>query len=275
MLAHSVLSGPSREPRAYMLFLHGILGTRANWRGVARSFVKDRPDWGAVLVDLREHGDSLGMEGSPTLRQVAADVRELESSLGLPIGGALGHSFGGKVTLEWLRARADDPTEAWVIDASPSPMRRDSESSQTEAVIEMLQAMPRTWSSRDEFVAAVVQAGQPESIAQWLAMNLQRLEDGRRSFGPDLDVIRALIDDYARTDCWDVVEALPAESTLDVVIGGRSNAVSQSDRARLAELAERNPRLHVHVVEQAGHWVHVDAEEELLKLLTSRSGPQP
>ena len=99
-----------------MLFLHGILGTRANWRGIARRFVEARPEWGAVLVDLREHGDSLGLPAPHSLHAAAEDVAELERSLAVPVEGALGHSFGGKVVLEWLRSRQGLHTEAWTID---------------------------------------------------------------------------------------------------------------------------------------------------------------
>lgn len=274
MLAHSVLSAPSAEPSAYMLFLHGILGTRANWRGIAREFVRRRPPWGAILVDLPEHGDSVGMSPPYTLHAAAAAVRELEHGLGLPIRGALGHSFGGKVVLEWLRDRVGRPTEAWIVDSSPSPVATARDVTGTRSVIELLATLPRTWDSRDAFVEALVAAGQPDSVAQWLAMSLKRTDDERRVFGPDIEVIRALVEDYARTDCWDVVEALPADCTLDVVAGGRSEAVSREDRRRLESLAARDGRVALHVIEQAGHWVHVDAAEPLLRLLTSKAGPQ-
>jgi dienelactone hydrolase len=42
VLAHSIVKPRSGEPEKYMLFLHGILGTRANWRGVARRVVDAR-----------------------------------------------------------------------------------------------------------------------------------------------------------------------------------------------------------------------------------------
>ena len=272
MLAHSVVTARSAEPTQYMLFLHGILGTRANWRGIARRFTEQRREWGAVLVDLREHGDSLGLAPPHTIASAAADVVALEESLGLPVGGALGHSFGGKVTLEWLQSRGGDPTEAWVIDASPSA-HGDVEDSATTEVLRILGAIPRRWDSREAFVSAVVEAGQPEPIAQWLAMNLRRTDDGRREVGPDLTVIRALVEDYARTDMWDVVTSPPKPSTLHVVIGGRSAAFSAADRERMARIAEQNTRVFADVIEGAGHWVHVDAPDALLALLTSTSGP--
>ena len=256
-----------------MLFLHGILGTRANWRGIARRFVEARPEWGAVLIDLREHGDSLGMPTPHTVSAAAHDVAELERSLGTPVGGALGHSFGGKVVLEWLRSRHGLRTEAWTVDSSPSPSVANRDTTATAEVIRTLEALPRHWASREAFIAAVIGAGQPPPIAQWLAMNLRRPNDGERSFGPDLDVIRDLVEDYARTDSWDVVDALPTGCTLDIVIGGRSQVFSPSDRARIERVAEQNSRISVHVLEEAGHWVHVDAANPLVALLTSPRGP--
>jgi len=274
VLAHGIETSRSADPDRYMLFLHGILGTRANWRGIARRFVEARPRWGAILVDLREHGDSLGLSGPHTVRAAAADLTELEGSLALPIGGALGHSFGGKVVLEWLRSRQGQLTEAWTIDSSPSPIGADRNTSATAEVIRTLEALPRQWASRDAFIAAMVEAGQPPPIAKWLAMNLRRTDSGERIFGPDLGVIRDLIDDYASADSWDVLEALPEGCTLDLVIGGRSEVFSASDRECVGQLAKRNSNISVHVIERAGHWVHVDAADALLALLTSPRSPQ-
>jgi len=274
VLAHGIETSRSADPDRYMLFLHGILGTRANWRGIARRFVEARPRWGAILVDLREHGDSLGLSGPHTVRAAAADLTELGVSLALPIGGALGHSFGGKVVLEWLRSRQSQLTEAWTIDSSPSPIGADRDTSATAEVIRTLEALPRQWASRDAFIAAMVEAGQPPPIAKWLAMNLRRTDSGERIFGPDLGVIRDLIDDYASADSWDVLEALPEGCTLDLVIGGRSEVFSASDRECVGQLAKRNSNISVHVIERAGHWVHVDAADALLALLTSPRSPQ-
>ena len=274
MLAHNIVKLETSEPSEYMLFLHGILGTRANWRGIARRFVKARPDWGAILVDLREHGDSLGLVPPHTLKAAAADIRELEEALSLPVRGALGHSFGGKVALEWLATRKVG-AEIWLIDSSPGPKATEEGSGVTAAVLTILEGLDKDWPSRDAFVEAVVEAGQPEAIAQWLAMNLSRNEDGSRSFGPDLLAIRSLIEDYATIDLWPVVESPPAGSTIHAVIGGRSAMFSREDRARMEALAERDRHVFVHVFEDSDHWVHIDATAELVAVLTSAAGEQP
>ena len=257
-----------------MIFLHGVLGTRANWRSIARGLIQEHPDWGAILVDLREHGESLSQPAPHTLQAAATDVLDLEHALALPVDGILGHSFGGKVALEWL-ARRDRGADLWLIDASPSPAMGEAASSLTAVVLAMLEGLPRRWPTQQAFVEAVVEAGQPEPIARWLAMNLARNEDGSRSFGPDLGAIRSLIEDYARTDSWPIVESPPAGSRIHVVIGGRSATFSPEDRSRIEALAKRKPDVCVHVLENAGHWVHIDAREPLVALLTSAAGAQP
>lgn len=274
MLAYTLMTAPSAQPTRAMLFLHGILGTRANWRGIARRFVEARPSWAAVLVDLREHGDSLGLQPPHTLAVAAGDVAHLEGSLDLPVQGALGHSFGGKVVLQWLHMRQGQPTEAWVVDASPSGHGLGRGATEVGAVLGTLEALPREWPTRAAFVSAVTDAGRSEPLARWLAMNLRRTETGARAFGPRLDVVRALLEDYADTDLWPVVEAPPSGCTLDFVVGGRSAVFSRDDRERLDGIVAHDPSVSVHVIEDAGHWVHVDAPESLLSLLVSRGEPE-
>ena len=56
------------------------------------------------------------------------------------------------------------------------------------------------------------------------------------------------------------------------VLGGRSEVVPPEERAWLEGLAARGgavegPRVAVHVIEGAGHWVHTDAPDALDALL--------
>jgi pimeloyl-ACP methyl ester carboxylesterase len=240
---------------------------------MARRFVRERPDWGAVLIDLREHGESLGRPPPHTIESAARDVRELEDALSLPLGAALGHSFGGKVALQWMAER-ERPSEVWLIDSCPSARTDRSESSMTAAVLGALQTLSDRWDSRDAFVKEIVESGQPEAIAKWLAMNLRSNEDGSSRFGPDLDVIRALLDDYDKRDLWALLESPPSGGVVHAVIGGRSAVYSPSDRERVRSIERRTDGVFVHLFEESGHWVHIDAPGALLDLLTSAAGQQ-
>jgi pimeloyl-ACP methyl ester carboxylesterase len=283
---HALVAPEGPAPAGWLLFLHGILGSGANWRTVARRLVAARPDWGAVLVDLRMHGRSQGAPPPHTLDAVAADLERLAADLagrGMAVGGVVGHSFGGKTALAF-RARAPRGlVETWVLDATPSanpealPPRDSAEpegepSDAVADVLGMLERLPGQFSSRDEFLAAVTGRGFSRPLADWLAMNLDRGEEGFQ-FRLDLAAIRALMGDYYAKDLWPAVESTELPGALGFVVGGRSSAVDAGDRARLEELAAAD-RLGLHVLD-AGHWLHMDAPDELLALLTKGLAAPP
>lgn len=266
LLHHDVLSAPGSSPTRSLFFLHGILGQGTNWRGFARQLVKQRPDWSAVLVDLRAHGDSRAVAGRDDLRGAAEDVTRLRDSLRLPVHGVLGHSFGGKVALRWMH---DDPgalCRAFIVDSLPGARPDQTGSEGTMRVVEMLDALPPRFDSRDAFVAHVVEQGHSKALAAWLGQSLDRLEDGVR-FGLDVGRIRALLDDYFATDLWAAVSPPPEKMEAHLVIGGRSSVYRAADRQKASELAEAHARLHVHVLEKADHWVHVDDPEGLMAIV--------
>ena len=170
-LAHDVLTAKGASPDKAIFFLHGILGRRSNWRSIARRFLKERPDFAAVLVDLRGHGDSPAGEAPYSVRACAEDVLALADTVDIPIHGILGHSFGGKVA---LAAGIIEPMESlFIIDSSPSPNELRSTSASVARVIRILHALPREpLPDRDAFVAHIEGEGIERGTAVWLAMNL-------------------------------------------------------------------------------------------------------
>lgn len=251
-----------------MLFLHGILGNRSNLRSVARRFVEARPDWGAALVDLRMHGDSQDRPPPHTLSAAARDLDALDDELPGPVRGALGHSFGGKVALEWLAGRDEPMDEAWIVDALPGARddRRGSET--TLSVLEALASLSFPMPSRDAFVAALEERGFDQGVGRWLAMSLEREDDESYRLRLDLDAIHALLDDYFAHDLWSVVEEAPAQTEMHLVLGNDSPVFDGESRARAEAAARAKDNVHCHVITGAGHWVHVDAPDRLLELMT-------
>ena len=269
-IAHTIVSAEDSEPKQFMVFAHGILGTKANWRTVARRFVQARPDWGAVLVDLREHGDSRSYSPPHTVRACADDLVELQKHLDLPIKAMLGHSFGGKVALQWA-ALNREASQIWVVDASPGQRNVLRETSGVLEVLHTLQGMPTDFDGTNAFIEAVVAASHPERTARWLAMNLNKTAPGKRSMDLDLYAIESLLNDYATVELWNVFAEVSDATRIDLVVGGKSNVVSTKDKLRLSELEQMHPGLTVHTIAKAGHWVHADAPAELLALLIEKS----
>jgi pimeloyl-ACP methyl ester carboxylesterase len=270
-LAHQRVQHEGAAPLRWIMFLHGILGRGANWQGFARKLVAARPELGAVLVDLRMHGDSIlpPPHGFQAAAQDVAELLDACAEAGTPIEALAGHSFGGKLALEVLRTRAlADLSEVWMLDASPSQRQARVASDSTQRVLDALAAAPPHFESRAAFVAELVGRGITPALAQWLAKNLVRHGDAGSPlrFGLDMDAIRALLADHDRLDLWPVLEAPAHGARIGVVLGGRSQTLSAQDRARFEALAARGA-LVLHNLPDAGHWLHVDDPEGLLHVL--------
>jgi hypothetical protein len=245
-------------PARWLALTHGIYGAGSNWRGIARKVNEQRPEWGIVLVDLRQHGRSEPGQPPHDLAACAADLRALIDDV--PVDAVAGHSFGGKVVLALREVAPRSLLQTWVFDASPSA-RRDTTSASWR-VLELMERLPRTWARRDDFVAEVVAAGFEASLAQWLAMNVVADARGELALRLDLGAMRELLVDYFTRDLWSVALDPALPGTLEVVIADRSDAIDAQVRARLAS-APAHVRVH-HV--SAGHWLHVDAPSAVIEL---------
>ena len=260
------VSGAQGSPEKWCLVLHGILGSGANFRAVARALTEARPEWGTLLVDLRMHGRSQDMEGEHTVTNAARDLfRVVEQAPG-PVRGIMGHSFGGKVALAHLGMLEQPLERAWILDSNPGPRPDRAGSDETRAVLDMLDELPARFPDRAAFVAHVVERGFSQMLGQWLAMNLIREEDGGFRFGLQLSAIRSLLDDYFELDLWPVIEQ--SATPIELVIAGRSQVFGAADRQRATQSAQRRG-VRVHDMPDAGHWLHVDDPEGLHTLLVA------
>jgi pimeloyl-ACP methyl ester carboxylesterase len=242
-------------PTRAVAFLHGILGTGGNLRGLAQAFVQSDPSLLGLLVDLRLHGKSRGFVAPHDVDACARDLLALEATLALPIAGVVAHSFGGKVALAYHASRPA-LERVVLLDSDPGSRPDRVGSEQTTAVIEMLERLPKLYAKREEFIELVHADGHSRAIADWLAMNLERTPLGLE-LRIDLDGIRALLDSYFTSDLWPVLEGSAAH--VDVVIGGRSRVWDEAHLARIQQLAIEKPeRVRAHVLAEACHWVHAD-----------------
>ena len=264
-LFHSQVTAQGATPSEWLLVLHGLFGRGSNLRTLTRALVDAHPSWGGALVDLRMHGESQGFAPPHSVEAAAADLDGVAAALPGPVRGVLGHSLGGKVALAWLPRRTG-LTHAFLLDTNPGPRPAGRGSETTQAVLEVLRALPKAWPTREAFVARVESSGQPASLARWLAMNLVRTEGGFR-FGLELEAMGSLLEDVLRRDDWAVLASPPAGLRVDVILGGHSHTVEGADKARLEQLQALG-KLRVTVLPNAGHWVQVDDAAGTLRALS-------
>jgi esterase len=260
-LSHTRVTARGGDPKLWLVVLHGIYGKGRNWGSIARRVVERRPEWGALLVDLRLHGDSPAMEPPHTVAAAAADVVELVGSLDLRVAAVLGHSFGGKVALRYSLDAPEGLRQVWVVDSTPE-VRPPSGSAWR--MLEVVRGLPPEFGSRNEAVAALQEAGYAAPVAQWMAMNLEPAGE-RFRWKPDMTAMEALLEDFFRTDLWKAVEAPPEGVEVHLVKATRSDVLSE-EAARRADAAEH---AQVHPLE-GGHWINTDNPDGMVALLTSR-----
>lgn len=262
LLAHRKIRAPETTPRRWALFLHGFLGAGRNWASIARGLVDARPDWGAVLVDLRLHGDSQGFEPPHTVGTSAADVTSLLLHLGIRESALLGHSFGGKVALASARARPTGLRQVWVIDSTPSPARTRAGADRLLGVLAGLEA---PFDDRREVVDAVESAGFHRMIAEWAATNLVR-DGGRYRWRIDLGSLELLLEDFYREDLWPVVES-PAPGVELVFVRATEGSLLEDAAAERLERLEADGECVRLTDLEGGHWLNMANPEGLIALL--------
>jgi len=269
-LSIAPVTAKDATPGKWLVFLHGILGSGANWRTFARQVVATRPEWGALLVDLRLHGDSQGFAPPHTLESAARDIVEAIPAFPdhAPIRGVLGHSFGGKVGIELARQLAESsngPLEQLiVVDSTPGARPDYRGSSGVRHIVDLLTQLPEAFPDRNAFTAWAEERGVSRPTAMWLAMNVRPVPNTTRfEFRLDIPSIRTMMEDYFTRDLWPVIEAPPGAMKTHLITGGDSDVVDAADLER----ARRAPRATVDVIPNAGHWVHVDAPDTLRELV--------
>jgi len=153
-----------------LVLIHGILGSKRNWRTVMKSFSVKDPELAVLAVDLRGHGDSglnyslqaagtgIGSGATTgsgsvhpsfhihTVENCAYDIIHLLSQLDIPTTTDIrlcAHSFGGKVALRYLEIcqgyRSNSATIMSGALKQPSPVSMDYDVALTPSIRTMLQ----------------------------------------------------------------------------------------------------------------------------------------
>ena len=262
ILAHRRIHAPGVSPRRWVLFLHGFLGAGRNWASLGRGLVSERPDWGAVLVDLRLHGDSQGFAPPHTVAAAAADVSSLVLNLNLAETVVAGHSFGGKVALAVARGANDGLRQVWVMDSTPAPGRTEAGA---DRLLALISGLEEPFEDRASVVHAVRAGGFGPHIADWTATNLARTSDGYR-WRFDLSSLDLLLEDFFREDLWDVVDPPVPGREIIFVRASRGSILDDESADRIERL--ENDGECVRLVQlDGGHWLNMENPRGVLDLL--------
>jgi esterase len=215
------------------VLIHGIMGSSRNVMGVAKLMVQKFPAWEVILPDLNHEARSV--------QECASQVYELIQHLGLSVDMLLGHSFGGKVALcvnELMPVK-----QVWVWDAEPG-FRKPEHTYETVQLLKQIQ-MPQP--SRQAVQHAVLEQGLSRDIAAWMTTNLKETPEGL-IWKFNLDYIDQQLISFGTT-------AFKPQKNTSFIKAERNSHMILGESER------------VHVLRNAGHWVHIDNPTELVDLM--------
>ena len=233
---------PRNEPP--LLFLHGLFGSSANWRGIARRF---EARYHILVPDLRNHGKSPHASDVAYAAQ-AADVVELLDRHGIDRAVMIGHSMGGKVAMQTALSEADRVAALVCVDIAPVDYPED----RFGPVFEGLAAVqPGTLESRRQADDRLARYLDARPLRSYLLQNLVKEDDGWRW----------------RINVAALERGMPALSAFSAngdasylgaslfVYGGNSPYVRPEHGA---PIRERFPYARLRQITGAGHWVYAD-----------------
>jgi esterase len=234
-----------------LLVLHGLFGSRRNWRSIARGLSATHR---VVSVDLRNHGESPWSDAM-SYAEMADDLRDLIRREGLGRPSVMGHSMGGKTAMALALLHPDEVDRLIVVDIAPMDY--------PDRLSVFAQGMQRvdlsTATGRDE-VGRRLSSLLPDATVVPVLLQNRVLHDGQFDWRINLAGI---------SRSMDALSGFPAElrgrrfeQPVHVIAGGRSDYVTDRSGAPFRPMF---PKAEVEVIEPAGHWVHADQPAAFLE----------
>jgi pimeloyl-ACP methyl ester carboxylesterase len=206
-------------------------------------------------VDLRNHGAS-PHHADVNYPLMAGDLEAFMDQAGIRSAHCLGHSFGGKVAMQFALLHPHRVNKLVVVDIAP----RAYETVQDD-VFQALRGLDlsrlRTRTEADEALRAALPQ---HATRRFLLTNLVPAPQGGFRWRINLEALYAQREHLTAA----VTGLVPFEGPALFVRGGGSDYLPESDRMSIELLF---PRARLTTIERAGHWVHVDAFEPFLACL--------
>ena len=239
VLSHDLFGKKGKRAAVWM---HGILGHKRNLRQISQRLLKHNNEIidCSITAEHRGHGFSHGphFKTPHTVRSCANDLSHLITSLDVKPVVLVAHSFGGKVSIEYLKNQLEKtkannnndnnnnnnndndndndnnnilnnlPKHIWILDSLPGPYNDSGGEESVINVMKILRKLPSVFESRKWMMKTLVHDYQiPEGIAMWLCTSVVSTEDKKGSkFMFDIELIHDLFEDFLHYDLFPWLE---------------------------------------------------------------------
>ena len=273
------------------VFLHGILGSKRNWRTPAQTWLQiNLPYSSCITIDHRGHGKSTKGYSLPnTISSCANDLDktlhyiETNNKLEKAHPNILfAHSFGGKVALRYLEKRWKQnkscPNHVWILDSMPGLYKEEPNDKQSVLqVMNLLSSLPNQYDTRESMINQLIGLGIEKGVALWLGTNLIPVKIDERTvyqWGFQLDVITDLFHNFSNESIWEFLDEYNNNNKTNSIIhflrAGKNLAWTDDVINRLNKYSNQNIRFHT--MDGVGHWLHAENLRGLFNIIKKESG---
>lgn len=243
-----------------LVFMHGLMGSGANWRKVASSFEED---YHILLFDQRGHGRSFQPIQGYRPEDFSDDLFNILNELHWDKADLVGHSMGGRNALNFAARWPHRVNRLVLEDIGP-----DANLKAAERIEGYLRFIPTPFTTRAEakefllgkFKANLGGGGRAETLAQFFYSNMAENQQGAVDWRFSKSGILSALSEGRVKERWHEVQSLSCPTL--VVRGELSEDLSHEVYVKM--LAS-NPRLLGVEIAGSGHWVHFEKVEAFIQ----------
>jgi esterase len=233
-----------------LVLLHGLFGSADNWGSIAKHFSQT---YQVISVDLRNHGRS-PHHASQTYSDMAEDLIELCDVLNLNTIHLLGHSLGGKVSMQFATQYPERVDQLIVVDIA----MRTYADAQTYLIDAMMAVDLSAVRSRGEVDHILSSTIDNVKVRQFLLMNLVKVDD-KLQWRINLPALKANYPAIRQAVC----ESALYNGPCLFIRGERSDYIRDDDVEHI--------KVHFTNAQFAslptGHWVHAEQPQAFIEVV--------
>ena len=231
-----------------LIILHGLFGSSDNWQTLAKKFAEN---FKVYTVDLRNHGRSFHHDEF-NYDVMMHDIEDLIKDIGLERVSLLGHSMGGKLSMNYALNFRDKVENLIVVDIAPRKYQVLH-----NGIIKALKSLDLSqYDKREEADDALRNHLRNFSVRQFLLKNLVRNPKGGFKWKINLEVI----DQNIQNLVVEIKSEQPYQGNTLFIAGDKSDYIRPVDEEQIMKLF---PKAKIRYIPDTGHWIHAQAPDLL------------
>lgn len=236
-----------------LIIIHGLFGSSDNWMPFGKKFAEN--GFEVFAIDLRNHGRSPHSDEF-SYSILKDDINNFLIHHNIKKPDIIGHSLGGKLTMDFALSYPDLLNKIIIVDIS---LRKYFPTSQQSLLVESMKSLhPENFKTLKEIDNKLSEKIPEKSIRNFIIKNLYKNEKQSFSWKINLEVLLKnsgeMLMDFNNKNTF--------KKPSLFIRGGNSDYISEED---IPKLKYHFPNYRFITIEGATHWVHADKPREFIE----------